>query len=105
MQRESNTEETRARLQGRRGSCDLRTPVFTARACLVEVIGELPCRMQMKLREAYAVDKPASGGEVQYLQQLRVYGRRDGSDCLLILPGEICGVPQVRKAVERKDES
>lgn len=105
MQRESNTKETRARLQGRRGSMDRRTPALAARTCLVEVVGELPFRMQMKLREACAVDKPAPSGEVQYLQQLRVYGRRDGSDCLLILPGEICGVPHVRKAVERKNES
>lgn len=71
----------------------------------MEVIGELPYRMQIKLRKACAVDEPAPRGEVQYLQQLRVYWRRDGSDCLLILPGEICGVPHVRKAVERKNES
>ena len=56
----------------------------------MEVVGGQPFRAQAKRREAYAGDESAPGGEVQYSQVLRVYGRRDGCRDLLILPGEIC---------------
>ena len=56
-------------------------------------------------RKAYAGDKSAPSDNVQFLQDPRVYWRRDGAISLLTLPGEVCWAPRRRKAVERKNES
>lgn len=53
---------------------------FTARACPMEVVGELTQRTEVKRRKAFATGEPASSGKTPYPWESRAYWRRGGSE-------------------------